>query len=115
MLTCIYICIFTFLYMKYKKRFLEWKSNRKVPRLTHDVIIITKRTQVDQFQIKNKKIGRPTTTYYVTFYLPYNEQVELRIPEKEYRFLFQGDSGRLTFQGTKFFTFERAALKSAAA
>ena len=52
-----------------------------MPRLTHDVIIITKRTQVDHFQIKDKKIGRPTITYYVTFYLPYNEQVELRIPE----------------------------------
>ena len=115
MLTCIYICIFTFLYVKYKKRFLEWKHNRKIPRLTHEVSILNKRTQTDQFRIKDKKIGRPITTYYVTFHLPYDEQIELRIPEKDYRFLFQGDSGHLTFQGTKFFTFERTALKSSAA
>ena len=115
MLTCLYICIFTFLYVKYKKKYLEWKHNRKLPRLTNDVSILTKRTQIDQFQIKDKKIGRPTTTYYVTFHLPHNEQIELRIPEKDYRFLFQGDSGRLTFQGTKFFTFERTSLQGSTA
>lgn len=108
MLTCLYICIISFLYIKCKKKILLWKENRKMPRLKQNVEIIGKRINTTSFQIKGKKLWRDSITYHITFQLPNNEQTELCIPYRIYRFLFEGDTGKLTFQGTKFFEFERA-------
>lgn len=108
MLTCLYICIISFLYIKCKKKILLWKENRKMPRLTQNVEIIGKRINTTSFQIKGKKFWRDRITYHITFQLPNNEQTELCIPYRIYRFLFEGDTGKLTSQGTKFFEFERA-------
>lgn len=108
MLTFVFVCIIGIISIQGKKKLNEWKENRKCPRLTHDAAIITKRTNIVQYQIKGKKIWHDVVTYHMTFQIPNDEQVELCIPYKVYRILFDGDKGNLTFQGTKFFAFERA-------
>lgn len=47
------------------------------------------------------------TTHYVTFRIDGGEQVELVVPGQEYGALCEGDSGMLSFQGTRFLSFER--------
>ena len=47
------------------------------------------------------------TTYYVTFELPDGQRREFQIKDKEYGLLAEGDQGMLSFQGTRFLSFER--------
>jgi hypothetical protein len=48
-----------------------------------------------------------STTYFTTFEVESGDRMELRVPEKEYGMLVEGDTGRLTFQGTRYKGFER--------
>ena len=48
-----------------------------------------------------------STSYYVTFQVESGDRMELSVKSSEYGMLAEGDSGRLTFQGTRFLGFER--------
>jgi hypothetical protein len=45
--------------------------------------------------------------YYVTFQVESGDRLELSVPENEYGYIVEGDTGRLSFKGTKFIGFER--------
>ena len=47
------------------------------------------------------------TTYYVTFQVESGDRIELRLSGTEYGQLAEGDTGRLSFQGTRYLGFER--------
>ena len=47
------------------------------------------------------------TTYYVTFQTESGDRMEFRVSGTEYGMLAEGDTGRLTFQGTRYLAFER--------
>lgn len=111
MLTCLYICILCFFWLKCKNKYNAWKENRKMPRLTQNAAIIDKHVQTIKYEIKGKKIWRDTLSYHITFQLPNEETAELCLPYQIYRFLFKGDIGKLTFQGTKFLAFERTKIE----
>ena len=48
-----------------------------------------------------------STTYYATFQVESGDRMELRLSGAEYGMLAEGDRGRLTFQGTRYLSFER--------
>ena len=45
--------------------------------------------------------------YYVTFQVESGDRMELQMTGSEYGMLAEGDRGRLTFQGTRYVSFER--------
>ena len=47
------------------------------------------------------------TIYYVTFQTERGDRMEFQVSGTEYGMLAEGDTGRLTFQGTRYLAFER--------
>ena len=50
------------------------------------------------------------TSYYVTFQVESGDRMEFEISDMEYGMLAEGDSGELTFQGTRYLNFQRNEL-----
>ena len=48
-----------------------------------------------------------STHYYVTFQVESGDRFELGVNGSDYGMLVEGDEGMLTFQGTRFLSFER--------
>lgn len=49
-----------------------------------------------------------STRYYVTFQVESGDRMELSVSGSEYGMLADGDRGRLSFQGTRYLSFERS-------
>lgn len=75
------------------------RKNDSSPRLTVEATVVTKRTHVWG--------KRSHTVYYATFQVASGDRMELEIPYDRFGYLVEGDRGRLTFQGTRFLSFER--------
>lgn len=91
------------------------KKNKNSPCLTVPAEIVSKRTEFSQHR-------RTTTTnangfheydsdlhtwHYATFQVESGDRMEFCIPVYEYGMLIEGDRGKLTFQGTRYISFER--------
>ncbi|MBR2895038.1 MAG: DUF2500 domain-containing protein [Oscillospiraceae bacterium] len=89
----------------------EWNKNNHSPRITVDATVVTKRTNVSRHHHHHGTghMGHTTTstTYYVTFQVESGDRMELRMSGDEYGMIAEGDVGKLTFQGTRFLSFER--------
>lgn len=48
------------------------------------------------------------TSYYVTFQVESGDRMEFAVSGMEYGLLAEGDTGDLTFQGTRYLNFQRA-------
>ena len=47
------------------------------------------------------------TSYYVTFQVESGDRMEFRVSGSEYGTYIEGDTGKLSFQGTRYLGFER--------
>lgn len=91
------------------------KKNNKSPCLTVSAKIVSKRTDFSQHRHttatdSNGLYGYSSdlhTWYYVTFQVDSGDRMEFCIAEYEYGLLIEGDTGKLTFQGTRYISFER--------
>ncbi|MCL2351749.1 MAG: DUF2500 domain-containing protein [Firmicutes bacterium] len=91
---------------------VQWNKNNNSPVLTVDAKIAAKRSAVSE---SSRHAGSDMsvyntstfTTYYATFEVESGDRMELRVPGSEYGLLAEGDTGRLTFQGTRYKGFER--------
>ena len=54
-----------------------------------------------------KKLYAMRFRYYVTFQVESNDRMEFEVSGTEYGMLAEGDSGELTFQGTRYLNFRR--------
>ena len=96
---------------------MEWNSNNNSPILTVGAKVVTKRTAVRghghmQGSINNNMHHHTaTTTYFVTFEVESGDRMELKVRDKEYGLLAEGDAGKLTFQGTRYKGFDRIMHK----
>ena len=52
------------------------------------------------------------TSYYATFQVESGDRMNWSVSGTEYGMLAEGDMGRLTFQGTRYLSFERGPLES---
>lgn len=92
-----------------------WRKNNASPRLTVPATVVAKRMNVSRHHTANAGdmtgahgyTSTSATTYYVTFQVESGDRMELRLSGAEYGMLAEGDRGRLTFQGTRYLSFER--------
>ena len=75
------------------------RINNQSPRITSEATVVTRRTQV--------RGDHAHTTYFATFQFESGDRMELMIPHNRFGYLVEGDRGKLTFQGTRFVSFER--------
>ncbi len=94
----IVIGMFIFLFAK---NIGEWHKNNNSPRLTVYARVVTKRSQRSYNQHTH------STHYYATFEFESGDRLELSVPRSEFGLIAEGDTGSLTFQGTRYLSFER--------
>ena len=102
--------IFTFV-----KGITTWHKNNNSPRLTVPAGIVEKRQDTTHHHHPNA--GDMTgahgfhttssTSYYITFQVESGDRMELSVSGSEYGRLAEGDTGKLTFQGTRYLDFDR--------
>lgn len=110
-----FLAVFSIIIVILVKNLKQWNKNNHSPRLTVDAVVVTKRQNVSHSSSANAgditgAHGYTTssfTTYYATFQVESGDRLELVIPGSQYGYLAEGDRGRLTFQGTRFLSFER--------
>lgn len=93
-----------------------WNKNNNSPRLTVAAQIVSKRTNISHHSHANAgdvtgMQGYSTdssTWYYVTFQVDSGDRMEFSVTGSEYGMLAEGDTGRLSFQGTRYLSFERS-------
>ena len=90
----------------------QWNKNNNSPRLTVPATVVAKRTNVSHQHHNHgvDHVGHHTSTspsYYVTFQVESGDRMELHMAGNQYGLLVEGDRGKLTFQGTRFLSFER--------
>ena len=86
----------------------RWHKNNNSPRLTVDATIVSKRMDVTHHHNSTTRTNSSSTWYYATFQVASGDRMELSIPTQDYGYLVEGDHGKLTFQGTRYLSFERA-------
>ncbi len=115
MFTLIFITVFGLIIFTIIRGIGEWNKNNQSPWLTVEASIVAKRTHVSRHTHHNAgditgahgTHMASSTSYYVTFQVESGDRMELSVKSSEYGMLAEGDSGRLTFQGTRFLGFER--------
>ena len=81
----------------------EWNKNNQSPKLTVPVTVVVKRSDVH----RGIETMHTFTSYYVTFQVESGDRMEFEVSDMEYGMLAEGDSGELTFQGTRYLNFQR--------
>lgn len=74
-------------------------KNNQSPLLTVPVQVVSKRMHVQG--------DHSHTTYFVTFEVQSGDRMELKVDGSEYGMLVEQDLGLLSFQGTRYVSFER--------
>ena len=85
----------------------RWNKNNHSPRLTVDATVAARRDHRTRHKGANDH-WNTSTTYYATFQFTSGDRLELQVPAEQYGYILEGDTGELTFQGTRFLSFERA-------
>ena len=86
----------------------KWNKNNHSPRLTVPAAVTAKRTNVTRHRSAGEShLTHTSTTYYVTFQVESGDRMELLVSGSEYGMLAEGDTGKLTFQGSRYLGFER--------
>ena len=90
-----------------------WHKNNNSPRLTVDAAVVSKRQNTTVHHHHDSNTGgmhnRSSTTYYATFQFDSGDRLELHVSGPDYGLLAEGDTGDLTFQGTRYLGFDRRA------
>ena len=87
-----------------------WHKNNNSPRLTVPARVVSKRSDVSGGHHRGAGGHMHTTSstrYYGTFEFESGDRQEFSVSGSEFGMLAEGDSGRLTFQGTRYLSFER--------
>lgn len=89
----------------------QWKRNNASPVLTVEATVVTKRADVHHYHhnagTNDMHHSSSSTTYYVTFEVSSGDRMEFQTKDTEYGLLVEHDTGKLTFQGTRYLGFER--------
>ncbi len=91
----------------FSKMLKEWKQNNNSPRVTVEATVLAKRMNTTRHRSAHHAGHHTHTYYYITFEVESGDRTELAVPSSEYGLIIEGDRGKLTFQGTRFLSFER--------
>ncbi len=106
----VFILVFGVIGFVFAKGISQWNKNNHSPVLTVDARLVAKRTNVSHHHNNTGNGAMHTstsTTYYATFEVESGDRLELCVSGYDYGMMVEGDQGRLTFQGTRFKSFER--------
>lgn len=110
MVTLVFVLVIGMFVVTAVRGISQWNKNNNSPRLTVSATIVAKRTNVTHHH-HNGAGGHhhhhTSTTYYVTFQVDSGDRMELQVDGTEYGMLIEGDRGELSFQGTRYLSFER--------
>ena len=103
MVPVIFVLVFGIIIVTMVRGVGEWNKNNHSPKLTVPVTVVAKRSDVD----RGIETMHTFTSYYVTFQVESGDRMEFEVSDMEYGMLAEGDSGELTFQGTRYLNFQR--------
>ena len=103
MVPVIFVLVFGIIIVTMVRGVGEWNKNNQSPKLTVPVTVVAKRSDVH----RGIETMHTFTSYYVTFQVESGDRMEFEISDTEYGMLAEGDSGELTFQGTRYLNFRR--------
>lgn len=95
----IFIIVFGFIIFSVLSSIKQGIKNNNSPLLTVPAEVVSKRIHVQG--------DHSRTTYYVTFEVQSGDRIELIVEGFEYGKLVERDLGLLSFQGTRYISFER--------
>lgn len=104
-----FIVIFGFIVFGIFTGIKEWSNNNQQPVLSVAAKIVAKRNHTSRSSSHHDghHHNHTSTSYYVTFEVESGDRMEFRVAAKEFGLLAEGDTGKLTFQGTRYHKFER--------
>jgi sensor histidine kinase regulating citrate/malate metabolism len=103
----VFIAVFAIVIVTLIRNIGQWNKNNHSPRLTVDAQVVSKRTSVTRNVAAANQAPISSTSYYVTFQVASGDRIEFHVHGREYGMLAEGDQGRLSFQGTRYLSFER--------
>lgn len=111
----LFVLFFVFFIAVLMKGIRQWHSNNQSPRLTVEATVTGKRESISHHthhhagDISGMHGSYTTadTSYYATFQVRSGDRMEFQISGAEYGQLMEGDTGELSFQGTRYLGFER--------
>ena len=123
MFPIIFVMVFGMIIFRFVTGIGTWHKNNQSPRLSVSATIVAKRENITHYNHANAGDlsgahgfhSTSSTSYYVTFQVESGDRMELQVSGREYGMLAgeygmlaEGDIGKLTFQGTRYLSFERA-------
>ena len=99
----IFVLVFGIIIVAMVRGVGEWNKNNQSPKLTVPVTVVAKRSDVH----RGIETMHTFTSYYVTFQVESGDRMEFEVSDMEYGMLAEGDRGMLTFQGTRYLSFQR--------
>ena len=100
-----FLILGTFIFMLVKG-LSTWNKNNHSPRLAVNAEVVSRRTDVNCHH-SGDNMATHSTWYYVTFQVESGDRMEFSVTGTEYGMLAEGDIGKLSFQGTRYLSFER--------
>lgn len=91
----------------------QWNKNNNSPVLSVPATLVAKRSDVSHHTHQTGSAhdhhhSSSSTSYFATFEVESGDRIEFGVNSKEYGLLAEQDIGLLTFQGTRFLSFERS-------
>ena len=106
--TIVFVLILGVFITIFIKGISQWNKNNKSPRLTVPATLIAKRTDISHHHHSGDHHHYHTSaSYYATFQVESGDRMEFLLSGQEYGLLMEGDSGKLSFQGTRYLGFQR--------
>ena len=102
----VFLLVFGMILYTLIRNICTWNKNNHSPRLTVPAIVVAKRVEVSHHHTDNT-MAHTFTTYYVTFQVESGDRMELIVDGADYGMLVEHDTGKLSFQGTRYLGFER--------
>lgn len=107
-----FIGIFGIIIFRMLKGVKEWSHNNKQSIVQVESTIVSKRISVSHHNHMNENHNHTSssTTYYVTFQFINGERSEFVVKGKDYGIMVERDRGILSFQGSRFISFDRNSI-----
>ena len=107
-ISLVFVLVIIFIIMALVKDVRQWSRNNRLPRLTVNAVVVSKRTKINTHRHMENMRSTVDTSYFVTFQFDSGDRMEFLINEQNFGYLVESDRGMLTFQGTRYLGFERA-------
>lgn len=104
----VFLAVFIVIIVVIVQGIKQWSYNNAQPQIPAEARVVAKREDTSHHHNANDiHMSHTSTTYYATFEYTNGQRLELKIPNREYGMLAEGDIGVLTSQGSRYIRFDR--------